>query len=195
MSLGLKPWHWRLRSLEIKKKKKRSPSFPLKVVSSVLRQGKNQTKPKKLQDQQNKTNPQTTTTKHFHKTLKSKPQTQKLNTQIWVQKTKKEIAHSGSRVSKLDVLQSFCSSIRKVLNICKCIFCPKIVSHWVTSPNKSCNISGGGCVVSVGGRVDGCGVKISAHVFVWGLRLFQMCSSLLSSFNPCTSFQRWSGQR
>ena len=66
-----------------KLKKKWSPSFPLKVVSSVLRQGKNQTKPKKLQDQQNKTNPQTTTTtKHFHKTLKSKPQTQKLNTQI-----------------------------------------------------------------------------------------------------------------
>ena len=151
-------------------------------------------KPIKLQDQQNKTNPQTTT-KDFHKTLKSKPQTQKLNTQIWVQKTKKEIAHSGSRVSKLDVLQSFCSSIRKVLNICKCIFCPKIVLHWVTSPNKSCNISGGGCVVSVGGRVDGCGVKISAHVFVWGLRLFQMCSSLLSSFDPCTSSQRWSGQR
>lgn len=107
-----------------------------------------------------------------------------------MQKTKKEIAHSGSRVSKLDVLQSFCSSIRKVLNICKCIFCPKIVSHWVTSPNKSCNISGGGCVVSVGGRVDGSGVKISAHVFVWGLRLFQMCFSLLSSFDPCTSSQR-----
>lgn len=78
MSLGLKPRHRRLRSLEIKKKTKTVSQFSSKSgkFCSQIRQ-----KPIKLQDQQNKTNPQTTT-KDFHKTLKSKPQTQKLNTQI-----------------------------------------------------------------------------------------------------------------
>lgn len=124
-----------------------------------------------------------TKTKHKNSTCKSECKRWK--------KKKKEIAYSGSRVSKLDVLQSFRSSIGKVLNICKCIFCPKIVSHWVTSPNKPCNISGGGCVVSEGVLADGRGARITARVFEWGPRFSRMLSSLSLPFCAHDSSQRW----